>query len=273
MEIPFEDFGGAGEVIHFAHANAYHPRSYTQLIRHFLPDYRVKGMLFRPFWEGSKTRSAPSWRTYARDLIHFLEQKNAQQIIGIGHSLGAITTLLAAAERPDLFQKIILIEPVILAPRIYRFTALTPPFIRRRMIPPAKIASRRRDTWSSKEEAYQYLRSKRVFREISDTVFQDVIEHGINQVSERRAQLAFSKEWEAHIYSSTINPWRAIRKLNTPFLVIKGENTNVISDEVWRELQKVHPGARYLDITGTTHLVPLERPQLIAEEIINFIKT
>ena len=56
--------------------------------------------------------------THLRDeLIDEVEAKYDHPIIGLGHSSGAATTLLAAAKRPELFEKIILLDPVVFSGR------------------------------------------------------------------------------------------------------------------------------------------------------------
>ena len=44
----------------------------------------------------------------ALDLAGFLETREVGPVIGVGHSIGAVTTMLCAARRPDLFSCIIL---------------------------------------------------------------------------------------------------------------------------------------------------------------------
>ncbi len=271
MAIPFKDFGGAGSTIHFTHANAYHPGSYRQLLTYLTGQHRVLAMHLRPLWKNSKPADARNWHTHANDLIRFLEQENLENIVGIGHSLGAVSTLFAAVKRPALFDRIIVIDPVFLPPKMYRFTNLLPTSIRQKIIPPAKIARKRRYSWSSKAEAYSYLRPKRVFGRISDEVFRDIIEYGIEESADGQAQLTFSREWEAHIYSSGSNPWRAIKKVRVPMLVIRGDQSNVLLPKSCSVLQKLQPEVRLVNLSGT-HLIPFEEPKLVARQILEFLK-
>ena len=272
MAIPFEDFGGSGPILHFAHANGYHPGAYRQLITEFLPHYQVVGMHFRPLWKGCRPRSAPSWKTHARDLVNFLDAQGKSDIIGMGHSLGAVATVLAASQRPDLFSRLVLLDPVLLPPANYRTQTFTPIFLRRLFIPPAKVSAKRKDSWPSKKEAYDYLRPKRVFRRIPDLVFRDFIEHAIDQEpAAGEAKLTYSRDWETHIYSTASNPWRAIRKLDCPVLVIRGEDSNVLLPDVLALLKASLPTVVLEDIAEAGHLVPLELPQLTAQKAMQFL--
>ena len=54
------------------------------------------------------------WPNTVADAIY--KQANVAQdgpLIGIGHSMGAVLTLLAATKYPDLFSEIILLDPVL----------------------------------------------------------------------------------------------------------------------------------------------------------------
>lgn len=172
-KITFVDFGGEGPVLHFAHANGYPPRIYRKLLLPFTAHFRVIAMHQRPLWPGTGPMATRNWKEMAKDMIAFFEEQKINQVIGMGHSMGAVVSLYAAQKRPDLFQKLVFIEPVFLPPNLVRWTQLIPMFWRRRMTPPAIISSKRRDTWPSKAEAFDFFRSKKVFSLISDEVLRD----------------------------------------------------------------------------------------------------
>ena len=73
-QIPFLDFGGDGPLLHFAHANAYPPACYQQMIAPLLPHYHVIGVQNRPLWPGCQPEELTSWEMLADDLIRFLDQ-------------------------------------------------------------------------------------------------------------------------------------------------------------------------------------------------------
>ena len=50
---------------------------------------------------------------YSKELINSIERNYKEPIVGIGHSFGAAVTFLAAASRPDLFERVILLDPTI----------------------------------------------------------------------------------------------------------------------------------------------------------------
>ena len=269
MQIPSIDLGGEGELVHMAHANGFHPMMYRDLMSTLTSRYTVKAKLFRPYWSDDYTK-LKSWKLLGDDLIEYFDQEGFKNVIGIGHSMGGIASVLAMAKRPDLFSKLVLLEPVILMPRYY-LSRFLPKKLRLRIIPVAKIALKRKDHWDSKEHAYQALKSKRVFKDIPDNVFRDYINYGTKDHPDGGVTLSYSKEWEAQVYMNSANPWPALKALKIPVLIVRGANTNVISNESWHFMKSTLKSFTFKEIEDGGHLVPFEKKSEISKLILDFI--
>lgn len=272
-QIPFTDFGGTGKVVHFAHANGFHPKAYEQLLIPFTENYRVIGIHHRPFWESSEINSIKTWHDFADDQIRFLEQQGAKKVIGIGHSLGASVTLLSAVKRPDLYEKLVLIEPVLLPRFVFFLLNFLPLSLKKKFSPPAKISIKRTDTWTNRQAAYDYLRPKRVFSKIPDSIFRDFLQAALKENDKDEAVLSFSKEWETHIYAIITNIWGVLPKISQPTLAIRGETTDTITLDSWKKWQGLSLNAptTFKDAAQYGHLVPLEASELLIEWIRDFL--
>lgn len=268
--IPFQDFGGSGEVLHFAHANGFHPATYQQFLQPLTNNFRVIAVEHRPFWQ-AKPRITDDWEQIADDLIRFLEEQNLKNVIGIGHSLGAVATMFAAIKRPDLFKKIVLIEPVFLPAILITFFHLAPKSWRKHLNPLIKLTLKRRDVWDSTQEVYDAYRQKKFFAEISDEVLWDYLNSGLKKRSDGKMTLTYSKEWEAHFFSLAPKVWSKLQQLQTPVFGIRGENTDTLRADQWAKWKRLKPKHRFLEIENTGHLVPLEKPQFLAKEILAFL--
>ena len=269
MQIPSVDLGGEGELIHMAHANGFHPMMYRDLMSELTPHYQVKAKLFRPFWDDDH-HQLKSWKLLGDDLIRYFDQEGLRDIVGIGHSMGGVASVLAMAKRPDLFSKLVLLEPVILPPRYY-LSRFLPKALRQKMIPVAKIALKRKDRWASKEEAFESLSSKRVFKDIPENVFRDYIEYGTKDHKDGGVTLSYSKEWEAQVYMNAANPWSALKSLKIPVLVVRGAKSNVISGEGWAYMKSTLNSFTFIEIEDGGHLVPFEKKSEISRVLLDFI--
>ena len=269
--IPFHHFGGEGPSIHFAHANGYPPEGYQQFIQHFTPTYQVMASKFRPFWKGSRPKEVKNWRTFADDLIRFLDEQGQKGIIGMGHSMGGTISVIAALKRPDLFSKLVLIDPVIFPKNYYYLTNFLPNLLLKRIIPIAKISRKRTNHWDSKEEVYQSWRQKRVFKRFSDEVLHDFVNHAIVPATNSGVTLAYSREWETQVYITAPYVFDDLLKLKIPIVVVRAEKTNVIAPDFWKKWKEKQANTNFIDFKGAGHLVPMEFPKVLAKQVLELL--
>ncbi len=207
----------------------------------------------------------------AVDLIRFLDENGWTKVHAVGHSLGAAKIVFASLQRPDLFDKVILVEPPFLPKWIFNITKLIPIEWRKRMAPPSRVANNRKDQWPSVQEFYDYMRPKGVFRKIPDEVLWDYVEHVHHEVEEG-VTLRYSKEWESHIYAALTSPWKAIGKMTHQALAIRGEDTDIITLKSWERWKRTQQNTVFENLEGGGHLIPFENPELVGRRICRFLQ-
>lgn len=267
---PYEQFGTQGMPLHFAHANGYPPGAYRALLGPLSRTFAIEAMYFRPLHPGRSLSDLRSWRQLADDLIRFLDERQRGPVVGAGHSLGAVCTMLAAAKRPDLFSRLIIMEPVFLPPVVYTIAPFIPVSLRKYVVPPAKIARKRTFQWSSRRAAFEHLRKKRVFRRVSDKELWDIIREAVVEEN-GSATLRYTREWEARTYSTPASPWRALRKVTLPVLALRGVDSDTVEDNSWQRWRRYQPQARMIEHKEAGHLLPFERPQWTVQQIQDFL--
>lgn len=270
--IPFHNFGGKGKVIHFAHANGYPPEGYKQFVQPFLDNYEIIASKYRPLWGDRNPNEVKHWNVFADDLIRFMDEKGLTKVIGMGHSMGGTISSIAAMKRPDLFEQLVLIDPVIFPKTYDLWTKFLPNSFLKRMIPIAKASLKRRDQWESKQEVYHSWRKKRVFKKFSDSVLKDFIDAAIVPSPKGGVTLAYPKAWETQVYVTAPYIFSDLVKIQIPLTVIKGEHSNVITDGLWEKWQQKQPNAHLIEYKSAGHLVPMEYPILLADTIMKQIK-
>lgn len=269
--IPFEDFGGKGEIIHLAHANGFPPTTYNQLVNELTPHHHVIGFKARPLWPNSQHAAFKTWRQGADDLIAFLDQQKLKNIIGVGHSFGAICSIMAANKRPDLFKQLILIEPVVL-PKWYYALSVLPEFIVKRYNPLVKKTLERTDTWQDRQRVFENFRSKKVFSEIGDEALWDYVNAATSEAANGSVFLNYSKEWEAQIFLSVVDPWKELKQLKVPYLAVRGQSSDTIIPSVWEKWKAINKTGKMIEMADSGHLVPLEKPVELAREILAYLE-
>ncbi|RMG78648.1 MAG: alpha/beta hydrolase [Bacteroidetes bacterium] len=268
--IPFDDFGGEGPVLVFAHANGFPPGAYRRFLEPFTRLGRVIAIRHRPLWQ-EKPDAHSTWHQVRDDLIAFLDTQNLRQVIGMGHSMGGVATMLAAARRPDLFSRLVLIEPVFI-PSDWQFIfRLLPNALKQRFNPMIKGALRRQDFWKDQAEVFKSWRRARAFARVSDEVLWDYVRAGTTS-TDGGFRLAYSKYWEANYYGRIPRVWPDLRQVRLPTLGIRGQFSDTIFPKAWKKWAQCQPHAVLHTFEGAGHLIPMEAPDALAAFIIGHLQ-
>jgi pimeloyl-ACP methyl ester carboxylesterase len=271
--IPFIDFGGDSPLLHLAHANGFPPAAYAPLAGTLAPHYHVLSMLARPLWPDTPPDGLNSWDSLTDDFLKFLDERGTSRLVGVGHSLGAITTLLAALRRPDVFRAVVLLDPVLFPPLMSAaWGAFKRVGLGHRVHPLVGSTQRRRRVFESVDLMFERYRRAPVFRRMDDPALRAYVESLARSRPDGQVELNYSPEWEVKIYVTAPHDlWSHLKNLRPPLLVVWGEQSDTFFPAAARALQKIHPAATYQGIPNAGHLVPLEKPQAVGEAIRVFL--
>ena len=269
---PPHDFGGSGPLLHLAHANGFPPGAYRPLAEHLADRFHVVALPARPLWPGSRPEEAPTWHPLADDLIHAFDRLGWRGVVGVGHSMGGVTTLWAAVRRPELFRAVVLIDPVILPPGWLWLVRLARLLGLRHRLPLVQGALRRRRTWPSRHVCFELYRRHPFFANWPDESLWAYVRAGTREREDGQVELVYPPEWEAHIFATTpTDVWRAVPRLRLPALVIRGEYSDTFRPQSQARMEHLLPQARFVVIPEAGHLVPMERPEEVAAAIREWV--
>jgi pimeloyl-ACP methyl ester carboxylesterase len=275
MTIPFFDLGGSGKDLHFLHANGYPPDCYQPLFENLKSRFHIFGMQLRPLWPGADPSSIDDWRPLSDDLLRFLSERNADPVVGVGHSVGGIVTLRAAFQEPQRFRSLILIDPVLFPPwRIFEWNLARIVGLGHVAHPLIAGALKRRREFDDLDSIVRSYRRRSIFRHFSDDSLRAYVEGIVRPRAGGGYELIFSPEWEARIYYTGIwrdlDLWRKLRTLRIPTLIIRGAESDTFWAQSAERVRRVNPAVRIEAVPQAGHLVPLERPQEVAQLILDF---
>jgi pimeloyl-ACP methyl ester carboxylesterase len=250
-------------VLHFSHANGFPAPCYGQMLAPLARCYRLSWIEAI----GTDPRYPPTegWPLLVAQLIDTLEREyRSEPVYGVGHSLGAYLNFIAAAQRPELFRGIVMLDaPVIGALRGRALGAVKRLGIVDRVTPAGMTRERRRE-WASREEARAHFRSRRLFRHFTDECLEDYVRHGlIGRPGHYR--LRIDPEIEYRIYRTIPHDMsRHLRTLKVPAGFVGGTESDVLRRVGMRAMR----GARFLKrrVAGG-HLFPFEQPLAAAAAI------
>jgi pimeloyl-ACP methyl ester carboxylesterase len=279
------EFSHSGPTLTFIHANGYPLDVYIPLLTRLLDDFSVVGYSLRPFWAGMDPLEIRDWRGFRDDYLRFLTVEEGgikpsinpeNKIIAAGHSIGAMTSLLAAVKTPELFRALILLEPVIF-PRWYGLLMrLAAPFkLVRRFHPLIRQTLQRKTNFPDRRKMFENYREKARFRRISDEILMSYVIGLARDLPDGSLELVYRPEWEVRIYETAgiadRAAWRKLDQIPFPVLVVRGEESDTLKESVFENMVSRLPQGRGITIDGAGHLAPLEKPALIAELIREFL--
>ncbi len=254
--------------IQFSHANGFSAKTYETFLEYFKSKYEISYV--DKFGHG-EYQIDQNWEPMVRQLILDIETKNIAPVIGIGHSLGGILTFLAAQCRPGLFSQVVIIDPPMFSVLKRRAIGLAQWLkVAHRAIPPAKSALRRRRFFESKEEAYDYLRNKRLFSNFDERCFQDYINYGIVEM-DGQFTLDFSADIESRIFLTL--PSRFSWKLDVPSHMIYSGKYEVLSPSEVRMLKRKLKKTHFIEVSEGGHMFPLELPESTSQIIMKALQS
>ena len=184
--------------------------------------------------------------------------------IGVGHSMGSAALVMAQIEEPSLFERLILVEPIVF-PGPYR--RLEPEHVM------ARAARRRRRDFSSPAEALESFASKTVFAGWTPEALEAYVDGGLRREGEGWT-LACDPEDEAELYQTagTHGVYERLSEVTVPVVVVAGEHSTTHTPEYTHHLAARFARGRDVVVPNTTHFVPMEAPGLLAEIIQSEIR-
>ncbi len=254
-------WSGSGAPLYLMHATGFCAALWDPIARALEGISAPRAMDVRGQGESDKPDAPYPWSLFADDLLEWIRSEGNAPVFAIGHSSGATSVALAAAQEPDLFRGILLVDPVLLRPPAERSEDE-----RKGGFGLADRTKRRRGHFRSRDAVREAYRTRFPFSGFDREILDLYLEHAVHECAEGGVELACPPEIERRIYLGTaaVDPWEHLPKIRTRCRIVVPELTG-IRPELLERLAAVMPEAEIVRVPGT-HFVPLERPSLIAEE-------
>ncbi len=270
----FRLLGGQGCPTHFAPANGFPPETYIPLLRPLFGALKVCSLVPLPMRTTMPPPPRLTWHDLADETVQHLEAAGCHGLIGLGHSLGGVTSVLAAVKRPGLFRALVLMDPVIFPQRLLWLIRLLRALGQEHRLPLVRSARRRRRVFSDRENVRRRYGRHPFFAAWDREAFEAYIRYGFRRRADGQVELAYDPTWEAAIFASVpTDIWQWLPRVDLPTLVLYGERSDTFRPPALRRLQHLWPQAHFSAVSDSGHMFPLERPLQTARLIQTFVST
>lgn len=201
----------------------------------------------------------PDWNAMADRLAQNVLLPLGKPVVGVGHSMGGVITLLMAARYPEAFSRIILLDPVLFPAHILVGQRIVHKSGLWGKLPLVKKAMRRESYWPDIKVMEASLKKKRLYRDWHPAALNGFCQTG-SRVTERGVELACSPGWEARIFGSAPRAlWRSVQALSVPTdILIADHGFDFIPGSV-RRARRLNPAVSSR-VVGGSHCFPMEHP-------------
>ncbi|UCZ86175.1 alpha/beta hydrolase [Pseudomonas sp. L5B5] len=188
----------------------------------------------------------------------------------LGHSFGGVLTCLILAERPALFARAVMLDPVLFTPSMISSLRLLSVLGLNRRHNLARKAAARRRHWPDRASAKAALANRGIFRGWSDEALAAYVEHGLKDDGQGVA-LKCAPEREVDIFSSVPRRlWHSLRQVRTPSLVIRGRDSYPYVAHSIERWAAINPSLHTRVLDGQ-HCFMQEHPEASARAVTDFL--
>jgi pimeloyl-ACP methyl ester carboxylesterase len=238
----------------FLHANGFNALTYRHLLAPLASRYRILAVDQRG--HGATRLPAESlgrtgWNDLRDDLLALLGVLDLPRVILAGHSLGGTVSLLAAHQAPERVRRLVLLDPVILPEDHDPSASAASPMV--------QGAIRRRSIFPDRTTALDAYRGRGAFKTWPESVLRDYVSAGFAELPNGEVTLACAPAWEASNFASHGHDvWGALRDGGRPIHILRADHESTCRFE---GMASSADRIRVKTIPGTTHFLPMEKPE------------
>lgn len=259
------DFGPAERPVDivFSHANGFNARTYRSILAPLADALRILAVDLRGHGDtrlAAEPTGRTDWSDFRNDLLALLPLETSHPVVLAGHSMGGTSSLLAAATGAAQIRSLVLFDPVFFdAARAAQVGATNPL---------AEGADRRRATFPDKAAVVRTYTGRGGFRTWAPEQVADYVEAGFRETDDGQVTLTCAPSWEASNFRTHgSDAWSALRNTRCPIRILRAEQGSTARIDDRLEELRAMPHITVETVPGTTHFLPMERPDRVRQAL------
>lgn len=242
------------------HGYTGHARSWDALARTLQSRYRILALDQRGHGQTDwAARDKYDTSEMVADLEAFVAALGLENFALLGLSMGGLVSIGYAGKRPPQLAKLVIVD---IAPEI-DVAGLT-------RIQAGVVRS---DVFASRDEAVARA------REDNPIPPMDHLRHRVEYSLMRRSDGRYTYRYDPALRDPT-NPrkgipvdegWKLVANIDVPTLLVRGEVSDILSRGVAARMAQTIPNCRLVEVAGSGHPVPLDKPDAFAAALGGFL--
>lgn len=258
-------FGGDGPPLLINHATGFHARCYLPMAPRLTRHFTVWGVDFTGHGGStSPTDGDFAWEGFADDVLAVVDHIGADSVCAFGHSMGGTATLLAERKRPGVIDRAFLYEPIVFPPEVLD--------ARPRNSIMADAAAKRRAEFDSRADALARYASRPPLGLMRADALWCYVEYGFVDTDHGTVELACAPASEAATFNNAGTAAKDVVTVQSRTTIAFGRAVEDPSPAAFATpLAEALPNGRALGYDGLGHFGPLQDPDRIAADVIDFL--
>ncbi|WP_323114756.1 alpha/beta hydrolase [Pseudomonas guariconensis] len=262
-------------LLHFLHGNGFCSLAYQPLLMHLGEHFDLWLSDVQGHGDSDHGGVFRGWNRSAALAVEAFEAGRGEfgdvPRFAVGHSFGGVLTGLVLAREPHLFQRAVLLDPVLFSRRMIGMMGAAALVGLHRRHALARKAATRRSHWPDREAALVSLKGRGIFKGWADASLHAYVEHAIGECGEG-VVLKCRPSREVEIFSSfPARMWTQMARIQTPTRILYGEHTYPFVPHSVQRLAALNHQVTALQVPGG-HCFMQEDPAAAAEQVVGFLQ-
>jgi pimeloyl-ACP methyl ester carboxylesterase len=247
VRLHYLDWGNEGaQPFLLLHGFTGHARSWDAFARSVAPSFRVLALDQRGHGDSAWTDDYGT-QAMVDDVDAFTRELGLKRFVLLGLSMGGRNAINYAGTHPEEVERLVIVDigPAIEATGAARIQA----------------GVRVNDVFESKEEAFEQA------RRTNPVPPEDHQRYRINHNLMQTADGKWTWKYDKALRSGTPRPsidteqqWANWRAIKCPVLLLRGADSDILSQEVADRMLRDNPNTKLVTIAGSGHPIPLDKP-------------
>lgn len=263
-------------LLHFLHGNGFCCLAYQPLLMHLGEHFDLWLSDVQGHGDSDHGGVFRGWNRSAALAVEAFDAGRGEYgdvpRFAVGHSFGGVLTGLILGTEPRLFERAVLLDPVLFSRRMIGVMGAAALVGLHRRHALARKAATRRSHWPDREAALASLQGRGIFKGWTDASLHAYVEHAIGECGEG-VVLKCRPSREVEIFSSfPERMWTHLTRIQTPTRILYGEHTYPFVPHSVQRLAALNHQVSAQQVAGG-HCFMQEDPAAAAEQVMSFLQT